>query len=163
MDESITEDIVSDVFYKSFKSIKKFSGSTEKELSSWMYRIAYNSVIDYYRTKKEHIELESIEETQGMIVNFSGNIDDNTTIDNIQEFLKRIPDEQKNIIIMRIWDDLSYKEISSITGKNVDTCKKIVSRILIRIAANVTFLFLFVCTLQIVVLCMKILEFKWLL
>lgn len=45
---------------------------------------------------------------------------------------------------MRIWDDLSYKEIAEITGKNVDACKKIVSRILMQIATNVTFLFFLV-------------------
>lgn len=66
------------------------------------------------------------------------------TLENILKYLDTLPLEQKNILIMRIWDDLSYKEIAEITGKNVDACKKIVSRLVTQIAANVTFLFFIV-------------------
>ncbi len=66
------------------------------------------------------------------------------TLENILGYLDTIPEEQKNILIMRIWDDLSYKEIAEITGKKVDACKKIVSRIMAQIASNVTFLFFLV-------------------
>ena len=144
MDDSITEDIVSDVFMKAFKSITKFSWTTEQELSSWIYRIAHNSVIDFYRTKKEHSDLELIEETHGTTPDYTSQIDGNTTLENILGYLDTIPEEQKNILIMRIWDDLSYKEIAEITGKKVDACKKIVSRIMAQIASNVTFLFFLV-------------------
>lgn len=144
MDDTITEDIVSDVFFKALKNMEKFSWGTEQELSSWLYRIAHNSVIDYYRTKKEHSDLEIIEETHGTSPNYTGQIDDSITLENILRYLDTIPKEQKNILIMRIWDDLSYKEISVITGKSVDACKKTVSRIMSQIATNVTFLFFLV-------------------
>lgn len=144
MDDETTQDIVSDVFFKAFKSIERFSGTTEQELSSWIYRIAYNSVIDHYRTQKEHTDLEVIEETHGTSTDYASQIDGNMTLENVLGYLETIPEEQKNILIMRIWDDLSYKEIAEITGKNVDACKKIVSRIMAQISANVTFLFFIV-------------------
>jgi DNA-directed RNA polymerase specialized sigma24 family protein len=44
----------------------------------------------------------------------------------------------KNIVMMRIWDDMSYEDISRITGESVANSKKIVSRTLEKIAANVS-------------------------
>ncbi len=66
------------------------------------------------------------------------------TLEGVLTYLDTLPKEQKSIIIMRVWDDLSYKEIAEITGKSVDACKKMVSRIMAQIAANVTFLFFLV-------------------
>ena len=144
MDETVTEDIVSDVFFKALKHMESFSWKTEQELSSWIYRIAYNSVIDFYRTRKEHTELELIEETHGTSPGYGEKMDDTMTLEGVLTYLDTLPKEQKNIIIMRVWDDLSYKEIAEITGKSVDACKKMVSRIMAQIAANVTFLFFLV-------------------
>lgn len=144
MDETVTEDIVSDVFFKALKHIEGFSGNTEQELSSWIYRIAHNSVIDYYRTKKEHTDLEIIEETHGVSPDYTKQLDSNMTLDNILAYLDTLPKEQKDILIMRVWDDLSYKEIAEITGKSVDSCKKMVSRVMAQIEINVTFLFFLV-------------------
>ncbi len=101
-------------------------------------------MIDFYRTKKEHSDLELIEETHGITPDYTSQIDGNMTLENILGYLDTIPEEQKNILIMRIWDDLSYKEIAEITGKKVDACKKIVSRIMAQITSNVTFLFFLV-------------------
>jgi RNA polymerase sigma-70 factor (ECF subfamily) len=144
MDETIAEDIVSDVFFKALKNIINFSWTTEGELSSWIYRIAHNTVIDFYRTKKENTDLETIEETHGVSPVYTEQIDGDMTLEQVLGYLETIPLEQKNILIMRIWDDLSYKEISAITGKSIDACKKTVSRLLQQIAVNVTFLFIIV-------------------
>jgi RNA polymerase sigma factor (sigma-70 family) len=46
------------------------------------------------------------------------------------EFLQTIKKDQREVMMLRIWEDLSYKEISEITGKSADNCKKIVSRTL---------------------------------
>lgn len=144
MDETTAEDIVSEVFFKVLKNIGNFSGATEQEFSSWIYRIAHNSVIDHYRTKKEHTDLELIEETHGIAPDYTKRMDNDMTLEHVLRYLDTLPVEQKNILIMRVWDDLSYKEIAVITGKNVDSCKKTVSRIMAQIEANVTFLFFLV-------------------
>ena len=46
----------------------------------------------------------------------------------VQEYMKHFSENEKEIFILRMWDDLAYKEISEITGKSVDACKKSVSR-----------------------------------
>ncbi len=59
LDTIHTEDIISLVYEKAFKNITKFRGTTENELYSWLYQIAYNSIIDHSR--REH-EVESLED-----------------------------------------------------------------------------------------------------
>lgn len=58
-------------------------------------------------------------------------------------FLGTLSEKERTILTMRIWDDLSYAEISEITGESVANAKKIVSRTMAKIAANVTYIFIF--------------------
>jgi RNA polymerase sigma-70 factor (ECF subfamily) len=140
MDSAVAEDITSEIFMKAMKAIWWFSWETEWDLKSWLYRIAHNSVIDHYRTKKEEVATEDIEEVLGYEEDYSGWVDDKNKLEEVLSYLETIPTEQKQILIMRIWDDLSYAEIAKITGKSVDNCKKIVSRLLAQIWANISFL-----------------------
>lgn len=139
-DKEIAEDITSDVFMKAFKSIWTFKWENSNDMWAWIYRIAYNTVIDYYRTKKESVQLENIEETIWYREDFSKSFDEKTKIDEVLKFLETLPEAHKSILTMRIWDDLSYKEISQITGQSVDNCKQIVSRNLRKIQENITFM-----------------------
>ena len=133
--KEIAEDIVSEAFIKWLNSLENFVPKSEGSFKSWMYTISYNLVKDYYRTKKEKIDIEEVfniwvEEY------FWDNFDNKEKLDEVLEFLKTLKDEQREILVMRIWNDLSYNEISVITGKSVDNCKKIVSRVLKSINAN---------------------------
>ena len=133
--KEIAEDIVSESFIKWLNSLEKFTPKTESSLKSWLYTIAYNNVKDYYRSKKEDVDIEEVfniwvEEY------FWENLDNKEKLTEVIEFLKNIKDEQRELLIMRIWNDLSYKEISEITGKSVGNCKKIVSRVLKNVNAN---------------------------
>lgn len=58
-------------------------------------------------------------------------------------FLGTLSEKERTILTMRIWDDLSYAEISEITGESVANAKKIVSRTMAKIAANITYIFIF--------------------
>ena len=71
-------------------------------------------------------------------------IDHKTKLESVMNYLNTLKSEQKEIVIMRIWDDLSYAEIGTITGKSVDSCKKTVSRLLIQIQSNVVSLCIFI-------------------
>lgn len=142
-DTNLTEDLVSEVFFKLLKSIEKFPGNTEKELSYRIYRMAYNLVIDWYRAKKgERVEMEEIEDTLWYDENYTNKIDNNAKIKEILGFLETLPKNQKDVMIMRLWDDLSYKEIREITWLSLDNCKKIVSRNLIKIKETITIVLL---------------------
>ena len=62
-----------------------------------------------------------------------------------------IPERDRMILTLRIWDDLSYDEISQITGESLSNAKKIVSRTLEKIAANVSEILIFSILLQYVI------------
>lgn len=140
LDSAVAEDLTSEIFIKAMNAIARFEGKTEQDLKSWLYRIAHNSVIDHYRTKKDHVDVAEIQETLGYTQDLSAEVDQRNKLEEVLTYLDTLPGEQKQIVIMRIWDDLSYAEIAEITGKSVDNCKKIVSRILAQIASNVAFL-----------------------
>ncbi len=131
----VAEDIVSEAFIKWLNSLENFVPKSESSLKSWLYTISYNLVKDYYRTKKEEID---IDEVFNLWVEeyFWENLDNKEKLKEVVDFLKTIKEEQREILIMRIWNDLSYKEISEITGHSVSNCKKIVSRVLQNVNAN---------------------------
>lgn len=148
-DRELTEDLVSEVFFKLLKSIEKFPGNTEKDLSARIYRMAYNLIVDNYRSKKvDRVEIEDIENTLWYSEDYASKIDNDGKIIEILEYLDTLPLNQKNVFIMRFWDDLSYKEIRETTGLSIDNCKQIVSRNLGKIKESITMLlFILIFTL----------------
>ena len=125
------EDIASTVFMKSMEKINSFDSSQGK-FSSWLYRIAKNSVIDHYRTKKDVANIDDIWDL-GNDDNFTNKFDADLKLEEIRKYMQKFSKEQKEIIIMRVWDELSYREISEITGKSEPSLKMTVSRILKKI------------------------------
>jgi len=76
--------------------------------------------------------------------NFSCDIDNKDTLKNILCYLNTLTKKERDVIIYRIWYDLSFSEISEILGLSLDNCKKISSRTLKKISANfLSFLFIF--------------------
>lgn len=132
----IAEDITSEVFFKAMNSIGSFRiAQEETSFKSWIYTIANNKVIDFYRTQKQ---VSDIEDCYDLWIHsdFSWDIDNKDTVNKVLAFLDTLKADQKEIILLRIWEDLSYKEISEITWKSLDNCKQIVSRNLKNIQAN---------------------------
>lgn len=139
--KELAEDIVSDVFISALNNIKSFRLEEWSSVKSWLYRIANNKVIDFYRTNKttdsvwDYLEMSTNE-------NFWEQIDNRDKLKEIFSYLWTIKKEHRKIILYRIWEDLSYKEISDITWQSVDNCKQIVSRTLKIISANFVLLIL---------------------
>lgn len=139
-DKFIAEDLTSDTFFKVLKWLKKFDTSKENSsLKSWILKIAYNNVIDYYRTRKEELWLDDIVE-KWIENNIWDEIDNKAKLKEVLDYLNCLEQAHREILIMRIWDNLSYNEISQITGKSQDNCKKIVSRTLLKVNGNITLL-----------------------
>ncbi len=111
------EDLSQQVFVKAWGSIQNFK---EKgfPFSSWLYRIARNLVIDFYRTNKQSVELDenilvkdsSLDIDNKLFVSFVGK--------EISKAFGFLTEEQKEIIILRFVQELSYREIARIMDKN---------------------------------------------
>ncbi len=148
LDTPMTEDIVSQVFMKAFRSIDRFRGKTEGEYFSWILRIAYTTMIDELRWENEYDTLEDNDESLGFETHHAHDIDNKTKLEEVLTFMKTLSEREQTILTLRIWDELSYDEIASITWESVDNAKKIVSRSLAKIAANVSYIFLFTLILS---------------
>jgi RNA polymerase sigma-70 factor (ECF subfamily) len=125
------EDIVSQVFFKAIERINTFKVN-KGTFQAWLYQIARNSVIDFYRTKKEVANIDDY-----------WSLSDNTDIERdtearirleeVDAYLKKLKPLQREIIIMRVWQGLGYAEISEIIGKSEASCKMLFSRTIKRL------------------------------
>lgn len=120
------EDLTSDVFTKAFQKIHSFR-STKGNFSAWLYRIARNTVIDYYRTKKATLPIDDV---------FDVAFDERTVeqkdaimaLEKVSKYLDTLNPKQREIITLRIWEELSYREIAEIVGGSEDSVKMAFSR-----------------------------------
>ena len=96
------------------KALERFEAQEGASFKSWIYRIAQNTIIDYYRSKKEQVDIDEISEI-GFHENITDIIDNKEKLLRVREFLKTLKPIEQEIIFLRIWDDLSYKEIAEIT------------------------------------------------
>ncbi|MDB4939634.1 MAG: polymerase, sigma-24 subunit, subfamily [Candidatus Doudnabacteria bacterium] len=115
------EDLTSKTFVKAWENLSKFDDE-KGAFSSWIYSIARNNLIDHYRKEKGTSDIDQI-------INFSSseNIEHDTglklQLEQVEKYLKELPADQRDIVIMRVWDDLSYKEIAAILKKSEASCK----------------------------------------
>jgi len=121
-----SEDLTSLTFIKALEGINDFK-LDYGFFSSWLYKIARNNVIDYYRSKKSIDNIDDHENLKSD-TNLESEIDIKYKLDKVEKYIKDLKPEQKEILIMRLWDQLSYREISKIVGKSEENCKVIFSR-----------------------------------
>lgn len=125
-EKEIAEDLTGQTFLKAVEKFHKFSPQ-KGDFVAWLYRIAKNTLIDHYRTNKKTSSLEEI-----IGLSTDENIPDNTqkqlNLEELQEALKMLNDIQREVVILRVWDDLPYQEIAEIIGKSEANCKMIMSR-----------------------------------
>lgn len=142
------EDLTSLVFMKALEKIKDFNLELGY-FSAWLYRIARNSIIDHYRTKKFTANIDDHAELKDS-TDIEYEIDIKCSIDKVKKHIDKLNKEQKDILVMRIWDGLSYEEISKIIGKSEANCKVITSRSLALIRKESILVFLILVSTQII-------------
>nr|MDD3720798.1 RNA polymerase sigma factor [Candidatus Gracilibacteria bacterium] len=140
-DKSIAQDITSETFFKALDKINTFKNNDDSNFRAWIYRIAYNLIIDDYKISNKKVSLDEMFDI-GYEKDFINDIDNKNKLKEIFDFFNTLNPKHKQILIMRLWDDLSYKEILELTGESLDNCKKIVSRTLLKIPSNYMSLFM---------------------
>jgi len=124
--QQTAEDLTSQVFIKTLENIGRFN-PRQGLFSSWLYRIARNKVIDYYRTKKKEFDITSFWDLKSG-EKIDVDLENKEKLEQVRQYLDKLKPEQKEIIVMRIWNSLSYQEIAEILNKNEANCKMIFSR-----------------------------------
>ncbi|MBP6981709.1 sigma-70 family RNA polymerase sigma factor [Candidatus Gracilibacteria bacterium] len=137
LDTTFTEDIIQDVYSKALKSISKFRGQSPGEFFSWVLHIAYTTLIDHLRYQAPIERFEDLTWEPSYTEEKQKDIDTKDTLEAVLSYMNTFKERDRLILTMRIWEEMSYEEISQITGESVSNAKKIVSRSLEKISANV--------------------------
>ena len=127
-DQQLAEDIFQDTFIKVINSLKRGKYKEKGIFVSWVVRIAHNLIIDYFR-KSKHLRTYSSEDGEMDVFNSKKladeNIEDILIHDQISSDVRKLvdllPNEQKEVILLRHYGGLSFKEIAEQTNVSINT------------------------------------------
>jgi RNA polymerase sigma factor (sigma-70 family) len=127
-DQALAEDIFQDTFLKVIQSIKAGKYADNGKFISWVMRIAHNLIIDHFRRIKQ-MNVISNDNYESDLFNSKrfaeDNIEDNMIKRQIQKDIRKmissLPDDQKEVVILRHYAGLSFKEIADITDVSINT------------------------------------------
>ncbi|MFP4514852.1 MAG: RNA polymerase sigma factor [Parcubacteria group bacterium] len=124
------QDIASDVFLKAWDYIVLNKINKSKNLKALFYKIARNSVIDYYRSKRDTSPLESLENTD--LKDIKQDPQALTEIkhdyERILKLLNKLKEEYKEVIVLKHINELSWDEISQALGKSKGSLRVLLHR-----------------------------------
>ncbi|WP_298904713.1 sigma-70 family RNA polymerase sigma factor [uncultured Psychroserpens sp.] len=119
------EEVAQDTFIKTYKSIDKFKG--DSKLSTWIYRVAYNTCLDRIKKNKKHLNNVEINEFTAhevkTIDNALDKIEAREREEAIQRCINTLPSEDSFLLTLYYFDDLSLDEISKIVGISANSIK----------------------------------------
>jgi RNA polymerase sigma-70 factor (ECF subfamily) len=129
--KEVSEELTSTVFLKVAENIKTFSAKKGMSFSGWIFRIAHNVLVDYWRAKKATITTESEE---ACAIPSQENLSKETEVREhmraVEKCLDRLPLTEREIIRMRAWEGCEYEEIGEIVGKKSGAIRMALSRAL---------------------------------
>ena len=129
--QDLAEDIFQDTFFKVIKSLQKGKYNEEGKFLPWVMRIAHNLVIDHFRKTKrmpiagkpkfdddgfDIFDVLSNGEKTSEYVMMEGEL-----YTQLKKMIDQLPDEQKEVLIMRHYEELTFKEIAEKTGVSINT------------------------------------------
>lgn len=126
-DRDISDDIFQDTFIKVIKTLKSNSYNEEGKFLPWVMRIAHNLIVDHFRKTKKMPMFRETEEFSifSIMSDNAPNIESQIITSQVEEDLKKLihelPKDQREVLEMRIYQDLSFKEISELTGVSINT------------------------------------------
>jgi len=120
------EDLTSTVFLKALENINAFD-SKKAPFKAWLFSIARNTVIDHYRGHRETVDLEDAWEVKDKR-DVARDVEMELTIQSVQKYMEKLKPDQREIVLLRVWGDHSFKEIAEITGKSEAAAKMMFKR-----------------------------------
>jgi RNA polymerase sigma-70 factor (ECF subfamily) len=127
-----SEDVAQNIFIKAYVNINSLKKG--QRFSDWIYRIAHNEGIDYWRKNKKHAVNVSIEENMDLFSYLANdedifkNIADRGDAEKMQKVLNRLPLKFREVLMLRYLEEKSYEEMSDILKKPVATIGTLISR-----------------------------------
>jgi RNA polymerase sigma-70 factor (ECF subfamily) len=126
-DEVLTEDVFQDTFIKVINTLKRKKYNEEGKFLSWVMRIAHNLVIDHFRKENRMPKYDNNSEFDIFLtikdeeLNIEKKIIKSQIESDVKLLIEELPEEQREVLIMRHYKDLSFKEIAENTGVSINT------------------------------------------
>ena len=125
-DKHLAEDRFQDVYIKIIDKLRSRNYNEEGKFLHWALRISHNLCVDYFRKEKRNNTTSGDQNNLFDLLDISGDAADTKFVtgqihEKIRVMLDALPDEQREVIILRHFADLSFKEIASITNTSINT------------------------------------------
>ncbi|MCR5241766.1 MAG: sigma-70 family RNA polymerase sigma factor [Prevotella sp.] len=128
-DHEQANDIFQDTFVKIITKLQEGSYTDSGKFSYWMTRIAHNIMMDQFRTQRcERIiepnadnDLSNLKGAEIMELNMETQMVNNQIMRDVRHMMDNLPAPQREVVYMRMYQDLSFKEIAEITGVSINT------------------------------------------
>ncbi len=129
-DKQLAEDIFQDTFFKVIQTLKRGMYNEEGKFLPWVIRISRNLIIDYFRKAKKMPPMPVYVNEDGEEISVFNSLasEDTTEIRETSKFKKSVrnlinelPNDQREVVLMRMYYDMSFKEISEFTNVSINT------------------------------------------
>ncbi len=127
LDREIAEDIFQDTFIKVINTLKRRAYNEEGKFLPWVMRIAHNLIIDHFRRNKRIPKFNNTDEfdiftvISDDVLNVEKQLIKNQILEDVRELISELPEDQKEVLLMRMYKDMSFKEISENTDVSINT------------------------------------------
>ena len=127
LDREIAEDIFQDTFIKVINTLKRGKYNEEGKFLPWVMRIAHNLIIDHFRRNKRIPKFNNTDEfdifsvISDDVLNAEKQLIKNQILEDVRGLITELPEDQKEVLLMRMYKDMSFKEISENTGVSINT------------------------------------------
>lgn len=130
-DNDLANDIFQETFIKAVTTIRNRKYAEMGKFSAWIMRIAHNLVVDNFRRNSaENLVPGEVEDEMGHTVFntlpvYDKNVEDvmleRQLIDDVKQLVEMLPEAQRNVLVLRFYQDLSFKEIAEKEGVSINT------------------------------------------
>ena len=128
-DVEVARDLTADVFQRFLQALQKNQGPDD-QLKAWLYRVAHNNVIDYYRRRqhRQHLPLDErvVEKSDGPAILAERNISANQ----VREALVQLTPDQREVITLKFLEGFSNGEVADLLNKPIGAVKSLQHRAL---------------------------------
>ena len=127
-DSEVANDIFQDTFVKAITTIKQNRYSEAGKFGAWITRIAHNLIIDYYRQERsenlqscDHPDLDILNRKDLSEETIEDKLVTHQIHNDIKRLVKALPELQREVLVMRYYHDMSFKEIADATNVSINT------------------------------------------
>lgn len=125
---SLAKDITQETFYRFYSHLHEYENTGK--LLPYLYRIAGNKIIDYHRAQSHVVDVYDMERICDQTIEPHEAAIRQSQIEKLKAQMMMLPAKDQDVLILRFYHDLKYRDIASITGMNVSTVKSRVKRAL---------------------------------